>query len=61
MINVNNQDTWTSSNDIHIVDNGEMIQFPVNFNGSELKTYQASLLMKRNGKIIENMFSRIKL
>ena len=25
-----NQDTWTQSEDIHIIDNGEKIEFPVN-------------------------------
>ena len=43
----------------HIVE-GETIQLPTNLKG-EFEKHQASLLMSKNGIILKNMFSRIKV
>ena len=40
---------------------GESIEIPVNFKGDQLFRHQAYLLLKRDGKIIKNMFERINL
>ena len=38
------------------------IELPINFNDSKaLLVHEASLVMKRDDKILENLFSRIKL
>jgi hypothetical protein len=61
MISTNHIDTWTQSEDIHIIQ-GENVEIPVNFDDSkELQRYQASLKMAKEGNILKNFFDRIKL
>ena len=53
-------DTWTQPNDLHIIE-GESIELPINCDKDALKENDASLVRLRDGKILENMFSRIKI
>ena len=55
-------DVWTQSEDIHIVE-GEVVEFPIFTQGKNLKLekHQISLLMTRDGKVLENLFGRIKI
>ena len=54
-------DQWTQSDDIHIIE-GENIELPINFDDSKpLAAHEASLLMRRDGHILENLFTRIQI
>ena len=61
MINHEKEDKWTLPEEIHIIQ-GESIEVPINWNHeSDIKPHQASLLMSRDGNILNNMFKRIRV
>ena len=61
MINQEKEDKWTLPDSIHIIQ-GESVEVPINWNHQlDIKPHQASLLMSREGVILNNMFMRIKL